>query len=324
MRKLFSICALVCAIYVAMPCVAQEYVAFAQSGSVDIIVTPENPVPLSKIQLTAVSYDIDLDQAKITWAYNGKIIPDGTGIGVKTITMIAPNSGVSGNVTVTVEAIGMDPATAQATLNPASVDILWQAVNSYTPPFYKGKAKPSTGAVIRATAIPAYSAPKQVSYNWKQNDDARQSASGVNKNSLTITNKFTDNAEVFTVDARGGAFDGSGKATAVIGEPSLVGYENNAGFIDYANGSVNSISTSNSGMVLRLEPFFFSIQDIARDLIISVTAPDDSDVPVDSVVPNEIRFSKPENSDTTKFTIKILSKNFSNQGLKRIFSATFR
>ncbi len=63
------------------------------------------------------------------------------------------------------------------------VDLLWEAIGSYTPPFYKGKALPSLEANIHAVAIPS-SPSLDLMYVWEKDGQRQPGQSGRNKNSF--------------------------------------------------------------------------------------------------------------------------------------------
>ena len=88
--------------------------------------------------------------------------------------------------------IGSESYKKQFRFSPATVDILWEAIDSYTPPFYKGKALPLQQSRIKAVAIPetltidANDAPDLV-YYWKNNNQSLQSVSGFGRNSYIFS-----------------------------------------------------------------------------------------------------------------------------------------
>ena len=297
--------------------------ALAQNAtpSVSLEMSPTNPAPLTNVDISVSSYAIDVNQANITWSYNDKVVA--TGMGRKTVTITAPNSGLTATIRVTVESPGNDPITESISINPASVDVLWEAIDSYTPPFYKGKAKAATSASIKAVAIPAYNAPKQLSYQWTHNDSAEDAVSGFNKSSILFQNSYTDKTESVGVTVSGGLFNGSGNTSLAIGDPSLVGYESVAGFIDYNNGGTSSFITYNPGTTLHVEPFFFSIKNsIAKDLSIAFTDQQGNPVSADTT-PNELTLAKPSSGPDANLTIAITTKTYTLQSVKRDFSVTF-
>lgn len=281
---------------------------------------PADPSPGQTVRIDAQSFGVDLDQANITWRYNGRVID--AGVGRKSVTVAAPASGVVGTITMTATGAGFDSTTATVILRPASVDLLWEAADSYTPPFYKGKALPSTNSLIRVTGIPSASAPKQLVYNWSRNNSALSANSGFGKSSLLFRNSELESSESIALSATSGAFSGTASTIITPGDPSVIVYKKNEGFIDYANGSSNTVSTGQNGLVLRFEPYFFSTPlSIARSLSFSITE-NDNDV-TNPNVQNELYLSAPEVRGVALFTIAINTLAYTLQQVTRDFTINF-
>ncbi|MBY0328517.1 hypothetical protein K2Q02_00250 [Patescibacteria group bacterium] len=279
---------------------------------------PNDPQPLQKVTVTAESYGINLDQASITWKYNNVVID--SGVGRKTVTLTAPKAGTTGIITVSTT--GAEGVTATLILRPGSVDLLWEATDSYTPPFYKGKALASVNSLIRIAAIASSVAPKQLTYTWSGNDSVLGSLSGYGKSSLVFRNDVLDPIENISVSAQGGAFTGGATISITPGTPSMVIYEKEEGFIDYANGSSTTLTTQKPGLILRIEPFFFSVAtSLARSLVFSVQ---EGDVDITNTsAPNEIYLSSPGRTISSLFAITINTVTYSLQNLTRNFTINF-
>ncbi|HEY0980407.1 MAG TPA: hypothetical protein VGE18_03310 [Candidatus Paceibacterota bacterium] len=290
------------------------------TAEISLSTIPADPAPGASVRIEAQSFGADLDQSNITWRYNGKVI-DG-GIGRKSITVTAPASGAVGTVAMTATGAGFDSTTETLILRPASIDLLWEAADSYTPPFYKGKALPTTNSLIRVTGIPSASAPKQMVYNWSRNQSALGASSGYGKSSLLFRNSELDPVESISLEAISGAFNGSASTSITPGDPSVVAYQKNEGFIDYANGESNTINTGQSGLVLRFEPYFFSTPiSIARSLDIHITE-SDMDVTNDSAQ-NELYLTAPEGRGRAVFTVAINTIAYTLQQITRAFTINF-
>ncbi len=294
---------------------------FAQTtAEISLSTIPANPAPGASVRIEAQSYGADLDQSNITWRYNGKII-DG-GIGRKNITITAPVSGAVGTITMTATGAGFASTTATMVLRPASVDLLWEAADSYTPPFYKGKALPSTNSLIRVTGILSASAPKQLVYNWSRNNSVLGASSGFGKSSLLFRNSELESTELISLEATSGTFSGTASINITPGDPSVVVYEKNEGFIDYANGSSSTVNTGENGLILRFEPFFFSTPlSIARSLSFTITE-NDNDV-TNPNIQNELYLSAPEVRGSALFTVAINTISYTLQQLTRPFTINF-
>jgi len=287
---------------------------------ISLTVNPSDPKPLQRVTVTAESFGANLDLASISWRYNGTNID--SGIGRKSITVTAPNAGAIGTISMTATGQDFSSVTTTVLLRPASIDLLWEAADSYTPPFYKGKALPSIDGLIRVSAVPSTSAPKQLVYTWSQNDTVLGSLSGYGKSSLSFKSDALNEIEKVSVSAQGGTFSGQATTTINPGNPSMVVYQKDEGFIDYANGSNTSLTTNQPGLILRIEPFFFSVPTtIARSLGFNIT---EGDIDItNSTTPNELYLSAPDNRGSSLFTIGISTLAFTLQNITRNFSILF-
>lgn len=295
--------------------------AQAQSAAdISLGTIPTDPQPLQNVRIEAQSYSADLDQATITWRYNGRVI-DG-GVGRKSITVTAPASGVIGTITMTANGAGFDNTAATLLLRPGSIDLLWEAADSYTPPFYKGKALLSTNGLIRVTGIPSATAPKQLVYTWSRNNSVLGASSGYGKSSVLMRNSELESIERVSLEASSGAFNGNASIMINPGDPSVVAYQKDEGFIDYANGTSNSVTTNQNGLVLRFEPYFFSVPlSLANSLAISISE-NDNDV-TNADYPNELYLSAPEGRGGSIFTVAINTIAYTLQQLSRPFTINF-
>jgi len=133
-------------IFAALPAYAQFDTS---EGALSISPNPQYPLPNSTVQLTAESPLLDLANSDIEWTVNGAAA--GSGQSIK-LTVGAPGSAT--NVSVSVSGQSGDDS-AQLTLIPTSIDLLWEA-DSYTPPFYRGRAVPTSGSTIRLFAVPHF------------------------------------------------------------------------------------------------------------------------------------------------------------------------
>ncbi len=286
---------------------------------ISISTIPTNPKPGEKITATVESFGMDLMSASITWQYNGTVVAVGTG---KTaIVVTAPRSGAVGALSVSATSTE-GSASATVLIRPASVDVIWEAVDSYVPPFYKGKALPAVGATLRAVAIPSASAPKTISYSWQHNDDAVQNQSGTNKNSVTIKTDVLSNNESFLVSASGGSFSGGGSTAVTLRSPDVVLYQKSNGFINYAHGSIGDMDIFLPGVTLRAEPFNFTVaQPIEQALSIGFNLDETSFVGTTNAL--ELSITKPEQGGDSSFAVTIRSLKERLQSAKRTFTLHF-
>jgi hypothetical protein len=295
----------------------------AQAAPIDLSIStyPLNPDPGQQVTVTVQSYSADITQATISWSYNGKVIAANTG--QTQINVIAPAAGGTGTLVVTVNGSGFETSTATLVLRPASLDLLWEGADSYTPPFYEGRALPSAGGIIRVTAVPSASAPSELTYAWTQNDSALQSDSGYEKSSILFRNSTLITTEHIDAVEENGGFTGENSVDITPGSPSLVGYLNNNGYIDYANGSTSSLAVSGTGALVHFEPYFFSASaNIPKNLAFSYTDGSGNTIPAGDFE-NELPLSAPASGSESAFNVAVSTVAYSLQNLTVPFSVNF-
>lgn len=120
-------------------------------SALNLLVSPTHPAPHSEVTVTAQSFAFDLNRSDIYWQLDGKTL--NTSVGQKEITFKLGESGETRAVKISVITQEGVRYLEQLSITPASVDLIVEA-NTYTPPFYSGRALPSIGAPIRIVAIP--------------------------------------------------------------------------------------------------------------------------------------------------------------------------
>ncbi len=315
MRRFFLLALLAMSVcLLGTPLFAQEIPA---DISIDTI--PLNPTPGQTVLLRAGSFGVDLTQATLTWTYNGRTVSNG--VGNTSVSVVAPAAGSSSTVTVQVTGIGLQSGTASIVLHPASLDLLWEAVDAYAPPFYKGKALAPVGGIVHVSAIPAASAPKGISFAWSRNGSALPDASGYGKSSIYFKQSALNATESVSVTASAGSYGGTGDIHLSPTDPMVITYQNKEGYIDYANGYANSFTLNNPGVVLHFEPYYFSIpRDIQSDLQIDTTI---DGAAVSPTRKNEIGISHPAQSGKSTIQLALSTVAYSLQSLQKTFMLLF-
>jgi hypothetical protein len=153
-----------------------------------VTVVPNIPGPYDHVIITIADYNTNLDSTKISWSVNGKTLQ--SGIGGKSFEFVMGALGQTSNVKVTIEPTDAPAIIQTITLTPQDLDIAWEA-QSYTAPFYKGKALFPTEGDITFVALPNFVTktgaqinPGNLVYKWTQNGTVLGSKSGFGKNTL--------------------------------------------------------------------------------------------------------------------------------------------
>ncbi len=151
-------------------------------------VSPENPGLYTSVSFKVTSFISDFDISNISWYVNNKLIQTGKG----DTAFSTKTGGVGEPIAVRVVIIKSDGTTLQkeADFNSALVDLVYDT-NSYTPPFYKGKALAGAQSSITVSAIPQFtqngvSDPSNLTFTWKRDGQPLNDQSGVGKSSIII------------------------------------------------------------------------------------------------------------------------------------------
>jgi hypothetical protein len=85
--------------------------------------------------------------------------------------------------------------------------LLWQANDSYIPPFYEGKAMPSPDSEVKIVALPeikngaSFVNPTNMTYDWQLDGTNDENNSGYGKNYFTYVSDYLDNSNNVNVTA---------------------------------------------------------------------------------------------------------------------------
>lgn len=183
--SLLKLCMFFSAIYLATSGVsAQSIDTFSISAS------PEYPKEFQSTLITIDSFSTDLDRGRVIWKENGVVVADEVGLKERSFT--APKNGLSKKIGIEVITTKGFRLSKEYTLAPQAIDVLWEAPDSYVPPFYRGKALPGEEAVIRAVAIPNFTSGgnpvdrSRTVFNWSQNNTQAEESSGYGKSSFVF------------------------------------------------------------------------------------------------------------------------------------------
>lgn len=154
-----------------------------------INVSPEVPQPGQDVTIDVEAYGMDLNSTDMQWTINGKEKLRGNG--QKIFTFNVGNSGES-RVVLNIFPKDQPQITRLFVFNPSNVDLLWEA-ETYTPPFYKGKALFSPESSATMVAIPNFIngstrvSDSNVVYKWSIDREVQGDNSGFGRNYFKYT-----------------------------------------------------------------------------------------------------------------------------------------
>ena len=201
--------------------------------STDILVdiVPPNPAPNENVTINLKSYAYDLNSVLISWSINGKV--SASGIGKKSFSTVAGKAGEEKNVVVTIS-LPDGTTDTKITIKPSVMVLLWQANDSFVPPFYKGKALATPSSEVKVVAMPEIRSGSNVVsaqnlvYLWKKNYTNNVDGSGYGKNSFLFVNDYLDDSDNISVTASTTDQTNSSAASIDIGttQPKILFYKN--------------------------------------------------------------------------------------------------
>lgn len=265
------------------------------AGVVDINLSPEIPESNQKVTAELSGTLVDLNSSDIYW-YLDKEIQE-HGIGKKSFSF---TSGDTDEKKV-LEAIVIIPdgrrIDLQKTIEPTEVDLLWEA-DTYTPPFYRGKALPTYKSSIKVLALPSgKNTNTKFIYNWSiDNLNNIAGSSGYNQKTFTTFGSYAGYSRKINVSMT--SFDKSKKAKKSIKvgsiAPELVLYENTPlmGTI-FNNALLNTKEIQENEFSIKSEPYYVSRENL-KD-IQYIWAVGDDKIKSEDNKEKMITFVKPEN-----------------------------
>ena len=251
------------ALFVALPTYAQQFNPDVFGTNLSLELSPQYPQPGNSVHVTAGGSGIDLAGSAIVWRSNGNIIAQG--MGLTSIDTVAGALGTQADIEIDVATQDGNMRSAHATIAPTEIDLLVGS-DSYTPPFYRGRALPSAGTDIIVQALARFKQQdgtlvpdSAITYTWKRDGQVLGDISGRGKSGAVIPalHLFTD--DTITVDAVSADGTLSGEASAVVpaAQPTLDLYEDHPLYgVLYNNALGASAFVSESEMAFVGVPYF--------------------------------------------------------------------
>jgi hypothetical protein len=298
--------------------------AQVQSGDIVLDINPPYPRVGEEATATLSSYVTDLDTAVISWTLNDNAAI--SGVGKKVFSFQVAGSGFPTTVSVQIETSTGAVITKSATINPADIDLLWEAPNSYVPPFYRGKALLSSEGTVKVVAIPSTSNLGGLSYDWNLDGNGQPDSSGYDKSSITFQNSFIDDSNVVntTITDLAGNGVGTGNITVKPGVPKIIFYEKDPIFGTKWETALNDTLTANkNGEIVVAEPYFFSSDDVNLSNLDFVWSLDDEQIATPT--PKNMLSFKPESGKSGTGIIKLVINNTKTlfQSIDKELNVTF-
>ncbi len=245
-----------------------------QSTSIIMNVIPTNPKPGDLVDISLNSFAENLNTSTITWVVNGK--SSSGGIGQKSFSLQAPAAGSATTVTAIVKTADGQLSEVSTTLHPAVMDLLWQAEDSYVPPFYRGKALPGPDTFVKVVAMPEINTgsstldPEKMTYAWNVDFSNLPDQSGYGKNFMVYKNNYLDTSDSVYVTAAStdGKYTSDARLSIAMYSPEIIFYDVDPGLGVLWDNVLQDYFKVSSEASVRAAPYFISPVDIRRpDLV---------------------------------------------------------
>lgn len=308
------------------------FFAHAQVRNTDIVlsISPENPGSNQSVTATLSSYSIDLDKANISWTVNSQ--NSSVGIGKKTFFFKTGTSGSPMTLTANIDTVDGQSISKTAIVTPADVDMLYEAYDAYTPPFYRGRALIPSQGTFKVVAMPnlvnqsgAINA-GNLSYAWTQDGTPQPDSSGWGKNYLIFQNSYLDKsntANVVVSDITGNN-SAEGNITLQTTNPKILFYENDPSLgIKWETSLSDGFKVNPNGETIVAAPYFFSPRDInSSDLTFDWSL---NGQPIDTPTPKNVLSIKPTSGQSGDATINLAVNNINTlfQSLSKQIQVSF-
>ncbi len=284
------------------------------ANSISVNVSPENPAPNQDVTVTLSSYSANLDTVMITWYVDGK--NSASGVGKKTFYLKAPASGST--VVRATMAFPDGSVDTSVTIRPSVMVLLWQADDSYVPPFYKGKALPGAESEVKVVAMPEIKSgtnlvsPLNMTYTWQKdyNNDAEDS--GYAKNSMTYINDYLDSTNNISVTASTLDQQNNSQASIDIGEadPQILFYRSDAKLGTLWDNALGDTFSISGNEILEASPYFLSPKEVNHPRLIWNWSINDNIVSVPTYNPNFLPLKiQPGTSGISNIKLQIKNKD---------------
>lgn len=301
----------------------------ATSSDISVNVVPANPAPNQDVSLSLSSYGLNLDVVSIKWYVNGKNVLSGTG--QKTLSTSVGAAGTDTNISAIVSLPEGD-LEKRILLRPNTIVLLWQATDSYTPPFYKGKAMPTLDSEIKVVALPEIKtssgsiSASGLTYSWRKDYSNDQDNSGYGRNYLIYNNDYLDEINTIQVNAstadQGYSVDGSINIGTV--SPELVFYKRDKKLGTLWDEALSNTHFIDQEEILVAAPYFIAPKNLLNPRLVFNWFINNNLVNLESIFSNMLPLKTEEGrSGTSKVRLEINNKDRLFQNVSKEINIQF-
>lgn len=288
---------------------------FAGSPS-DILINmvPENPAPGENVNISLNSYAYNLNTVLISWYVNNK--KSSEGIGKKSFSLQAGNINTENVVSVKIK-LPDGEIEVKIVVKGSNMVLLWQAEDSYVPPFYKGKALPSPDSNVKVVALPEIIDgknmvdPNNMTYAWKLDYSNDGDASGYGKNYFIYTNDYLEKSNTVSVTAEttDQKYSVANSIDINTTEPKILFYKKDPGLGTLWENAISNNYKMEEDEILEAAAYFISPKNLLNPILSWSWSINGAPVYLESIINNIIPLRKQTGvSGTAKLKLQIENK----------------
>lgn len=251
---------------------ALDYNSSVNESDIDVILNPQYPNAFQTVSIRLDSNTIDLNHYFIQWVVNG--VAQKSGIGLRDFKTVSGNYGSNIRVDAVITLEAGVTIQKQIVISPQDTTVLWEAIDSYVPPFYRGKKMPGQESLIKISAMPNFRLNNNslklddAVYLWSRNDNRILNVGGYAKDSITIQHNKLRASEKITATVSD--VDGGTKTekaiTIPIWNPEIHWYYKDNNKYRKLLSIDRGLRITSGDTTLVAEPYFFSTSAFADDL----------------------------------------------------------
>lgn len=245
---------------------------FVGAQSLELKSSPSYPSPGEMVSVSVSSFGLDLNNSEISWYKDGKL--ESKGKGIKNFSF---SIGENGNTIKSIAKINGGSLESSIKINSSSMDVLWEVVGGYEPPFYKGKIIPIKQSRIKVVAIPQIAnskglvpSPETFVYSWQKDGSNFAGQSGYGKNSFLYSPGILDKQNSVRVSAAGLSRSLEKSVTITPGSSEVHFYEYSSAYGPLYNKAVKTDQNFNKRKInIIAEPYFIFTKNLKDPSLIT-------------------------------------------------------
>lgn len=230
-----------------------------------IRITPEIPGPDTPVVIELQDATGRLGDATFTWTIDGNVALSGPAR--RSFSFTTGSIGKATRVSVLIEREGAASLEREFVFKPSLVRLMWEA-DTYTPPFYRGKALASPGADVRIFAFTDVRGEDgkripdaDLIFEWEQGGVKFADRSGLGVASFTLAGNQLKSGEgvAVVIRTRDGTRVGRGSTFVEYADPLVRVYEKHPlRGVRYERSFLSREGVEDKEITLVAEPYFFS------------------------------------------------------------------